>query len=318
MYVPCHHFIFRFAAGAAGVYLRLTRMDFLSYLDARTALVNAALERYLPAETTRPAPLHRAMRYSVMAGGKRLRPLLCLAAAEAAGGTAEAALLPAIALEALHTYTLVHDDLPAMDNDALRRGRPTCHVAFGEATAILAGDALLTLAFEWLAACPAPPPYPPTQLSLELARAAGSQGVVGGQWEDLTAEGQPADAAGVEFIHRHKTALLIRAAVRMGAIAAGAPPPTLDAISRYGDAVGLAFQIVDDILNETASAADLGKAVGSDKQRGKQTYVAVHGLAGARASAERLSADAQAVLRPLGPAADRLSALARHMLERTR
>jgi geranylgeranyl diphosphate synthase type II len=274
------------------------------------------LEARLPAESTRPAALHQAMRYSVLAGGKRLRPILCLAAAEAVGGDPARALLPALALEALHTYTLIHDDLPAMDNDTLRRGKPTCHVVFGEATAILAGDALLTLAFEWLAQTQAPPPYPPNQFALELAGAAGSQGVIGGQVEDLAAEGRPASAELVEYIHCHKTAALLRASVRMGAIAAGAAAADLEALSSYGLKVGLAFQIVDDILNETSSASALGKAAQTDRQRRKMTYVAAHGLEAAHKRAHELAAEAGAAVRTLGQPAEPLRALAEFICAR--
>ena len=316
--------------------------DLQHYLDNNIRLINAALDQQLPAETERPAALHKAMRYSVFAGGKRLRPVLCLAAAEASGlvntsGLAEAsvpanlpapgaaglrqadntALSAALAIEILHTYTLIHDDLPSMDDDVLRRGKPTLHVVAGEANAILAGDALLTLAFEWLAELRAPPPYLPNQLSLELARAAGSRGVVGGQVEDLAAEGRPADADTVDYIHRHKTAALLRAAVRMGGIAAGAGEKDLAALTAYGDAIGLAFQIVDDILNETSTAVILGKAAGSDLKRGKMTYVAVHGLAAARERARQLTEDAVAALQLLPGNREPLTALVRWMIQRT-
>ena len=322
--------------------------DLQHYLDNNIQLINAALDRRLPAETERPAALHKAMRYSVFAGngrsagGKRLRPVLCLAAAEASGlanlpapqrlppsrspcfggrrkvGQAgDTALAAALAIEILHTYTLIHDDLPSMDNDTLRRGQPTLHVVAGEANAILAGDALLTLAFEWLAEVRAPPPYPPNQLSLELARAAGSRGVVGGQAEDLAAEGRPADPDTVDYIHRHKTAALLRASVRMEAIAAGAGDRDLTALTAYGDAIGLTFQIVDDILNETSTAITLGKAAGSDRERGKMTYVAVYGLAAARERARQLTQDAVAALQPLPGNREPLTALARWMTERT-
>ena len=291
--------------------------DLQHYLDDKIRLINAALDRQLPAETERPTTLHKAMRYSVFAGGKRLRPVLCLAAAEASSLANATALAAALAIEILHTYTLIHDDLPSMDDDALRRGKPTLHVVVGEANAILAGDALLTLAFEWLAEVHAPSPYPPNQLSLELAQAAGSRGVVGGQVEDLAAEGRPADPDTVDYINRHKTAALLRAAVRMGGIAAGAGDRDLAALTAYGDAIGLTFQIVDDILNETSTAATIGKAVGSDRGRGKMTYVAVHGLAAARERARQLTEDAVAALQSLPGNREPLTALARWMTERT-
>ena len=303
--------------------------DLQHYLDNNIKLINTALDQRLPAETERPAALHKAMRYSVFAGGKRLRPLLCLAAVEAIGraDTSEladasglantTALTTALAIEILHTYTLIHDDLPSMDDDTLRRGQPTLHIMAGEANAILAGDALLTLAFEWLAEVRAPPPYPPNQLSLELARAAGSRGVVGGQAEDLAAEGRAADPDMVDYIHRHKTAALLCASVRMGGIAAGAGTRALAALTAYGNAIGLAFQITDDILNETSTAATLGKAVGSDRRRGKMTFITVHGLERARTRAEQLKQEALAALDALPHSQEPLATLARFITERT-
>ena len=283
--------------------------DLKQYLAEKTTLVNKALARALPAANTRPAVLHRAMRYSVMAGGKRLRPILCLAAAEAVGGQAQKALRPALALELLHTYTLIHDDLPCMDDDVLRRGEPTCHVAFGEANALLAGDALLTLAFEWLAGTIPPAPYAPNRLILELARAAGSQGVVGGQVEDLFSEGKKPSRAAVNYIHLHKTADLIGAAVLIGGICGGASRSELKALAQYGEKAGLAFQITDDILNETSSCQKLGKAAGSDRARGKMTYPAVYGLDTSRKMARRLAGDAVRALRPLSGKSEALAAL---------
>jgi geranylgeranyl diphosphate synthase type II len=287
-----------------------------TYLSSRRDLVEAGLRRHLPPENTRPAVLHQAMRYPVMAGGKRLRPILCMAACEAAGGPPEAALLPGLAIEILHTYTLVHDDLPCMDDDALRRGQPTAHVVFGEANALLAGDALLTLAFEWLAGVAAPPPYPPGQIALELAQAAGSQGVIGGQIEDLAAEGQAPDAGRLDYIHRHKTGVLIRAAVRMGGICAAASPKTLDALTRYGDSAGLAFQIADDILNVTSTPEQLGKPVGSDAELEKLTYVAVHGMEKSRSKAEALIQEAISAIRDVPGDPQPLIALAEYTVRR--
>lgn len=270
-----------------------------AYLEERRQKVEAGLSQYLPPANTRPAVLHEAMHYAVLAGGKRLRPILCMAACEAAGGNPDNALLPGLAVEILHTYTLIHDDLPCMDNDDLRRGRPTTHIRFGEANALLAGDALLTLAFEWTARVPAPHPYPPGQIALELAIGAGSQGVIGGQVEDLAAEGKPVNANLVDYIHSHKTAALIRAATRMGAICAGATPPQLEALSRYGKCIGLAFQIADDILNVTSTPEQLGKPVGNDAALKKLTYVSVHGLDASRDKAHALIEEAVAGLRIL-------------------
>lgn len=262
-------------------------------------MINKELDRSLPAANIRPAILHRAMRYSVLAGGKRLRPVLCMAAMEAVSGNVKKNLVPALALELLHTYTLVHDDLPCMDNDDLRRGKPTSHVVFGEANAILAGDALLTLAFEWISKAVPPPPYDPNRLILELAHAAGSMGVVGGQVEDLASEGKKPDRAAVNYIHLHKTASLIRAAVRIGGICGGASKCELAVLSKYGEKAGLAFQIADDILNETSSREKMGKAAGSDRARGKMTYVAAHGLENAKKTARRLAGEAVKALHGL-------------------
>ncbi len=290
--------------------------DLKTYLDTRRQSVEAELNRRMPAEATRPAILHRAMRYSVMAGGKRLRPILCTAACEAVGGNSQTALLPGIAIEILHTYTLIHDDLPCMDDDALRRGRPTSHVVFGEANALLAGDALLTLAFEWLAQSTPPPPYLASQLVYELATASGSQGVIGGQVEDLAAEGREADADLVDYIHRHKTAALIRAAVRMGGLCGGASPAALEALTQYGNCAGLAFQIADDILNVTATAEQLGKPVGNDQELKKLTYVAVHGLAASQEKAQALITQATDAIRHLPGDPAPLIALAEYTVKR--
>jgi geranylgeranyl diphosphate synthase, type II len=286
------------------------------YLAEKQHVIERALDSHLPPKAERPALLHEAMRYSVFAGGKRLRPILCLAAAEAVGASADAALLPAAAIEILHTYTLIHDDLPAMDDDALRRGKPTCHVAFGEANAILAGDALLTMAFQWMAECRAPKPYLPNQLSSELAEAAGSRGVIAGQAEDLEAEGKNPSAELVEFIHLHKTATLIRAAVRIGAIAGGAKEADLSALTIYGCDIGLAFQISDDILNATSTPEVMGKASGSDAERKKMTYVSVHGIEGAQAKAKELIDRATAALKKVRGNIEPLEAIARFVVER--
>jgi geranylgeranyl diphosphate synthase type II len=290
--------------------------DLHGYLEMRRGAVEAALAKEMPAESTRPAVLHQAMRYSVMAGGKRLRPILCMAACEAVGGKAESAMMAGLAVEILHTYTLIHDDLPCMDDDDLRRGRPTSHIMFGEANALLAGDALLTLAFEWLAELQSPPPYLPNQLTLELARAAGSRGVIGGQVEDLEGEGKAPDAELLDYIHRHKTAALIRASVRMGGLCGAASPDALDALSRYGECAGLAFQIADDILNVTSTPEQLGKPVGNDEQLKKLTYVAVHGLQASRDKADALIQEAVAAIRDLPGNPQPLIALAEYTVKR--
>ena len=288
-----------------------------AYLAERRQRVEAFLNARMPPADTRPADLHAAMRYSLFGEAKRIRPILAMAAAEACGGAADVALLPGCAIELLHTYTLVHDDLPAMDDDALRRGRPTCHVKFGEANAILAGDALLTLAFEWLADAPVPPPHTPGALVTELARAAGSQGVIGGQVEDIAAEGQTPTADQVDYIHLHKTADLLRAAVRIGAIAAAAPIPHVDALGRYGEKIGIAFQVADDLLNATSHRDALGKNAGTDAERGKVTYVAVHGIDESRRRATALIASAKAELAALPGNAEPLAAIADYIIART-
>lgn len=296
-------------------------METAEYLEARRLLVEEALHRFLPPETAEPAVIHRAMRYSVFGGGKRLRPVLVLAAAEAVGGAPEPFLPVAAALELIHTYSLIHDDLPAMDDDDFRRGRPTSHRVFGEAVAILAGDALLTEAFGLLTAPDCVNRRDPKRLLTviqEIAAAAGSRGMVGGQTLDILSEGQAVDGAHLESVHRHKTGALIRASLRAGALLAGASPAELEAITAYGEAVGLAFQIADDILNVEGEAAMTGKAVGSDAAKGKATYPSVHGLKEAKARAAALVAEALKALEPLDARADPLRGIARFIVERRR
>ena len=281
-------------------------------LEEVQGVVEAALQRHLVPEgrDDLPASLVDAVRYAVFPGGKRLRPVLSLLACRAAGGRDEDALGLALGLELVHCYSLVHDDLPAMDDDDLRRGRPTCHKAFGEATAILAGDALLTRAFELVAALS--PPQHAATLVVELARASGVAGMVAGQAADLEAEGGPADARVVEWIHRHKTAELIRCAVRGGACAAGCGSESLRAADEYGLALGHAFQVVDDLLGRHGSQELTGKPVGRDDERGKQTYPAAVGEHRARAQVEswteRAVVSAGAFARP-----ELLRALAHHL-----
>lgn len=287
------------------------------YLKQQRRILESALDQHMPPDTEQPAILHRAMRYCVFSEGKRIRPVLCLAAARAIDPTCESALLPAIAIEALHTYTLVHDDLPAMDNDDLRRGRPTAHIEFGEANAILVGDALLTLAFEWLGQVPAPAPYAPGQLVVELAEAAGSCGVIGGQVEDLGASSGHAAVELLDYIHLHKTAALIRAAVRMGAIVAGANTAELDAFSNYGCDLGLAFQITDDILDATGNTETIGKPAGSDEKNNKLTYVAMHGVDASRKRAAELIDKALTALNEISGDTEPLDAIARNILDRS-
>ncbi len=258
-------------------------MDPAPLLARHLARFEAALDHLTPPAGTRPERLHRAMRYSLEAGGKRLRPVLCLAAAELCGAAPEDALPAAVALECVHTYSLIHDDLPCLDNDDLRRGRPTLHRAFDEATALLAGDALLTHAFVLLSTAHADRPGLAHALIRELADAAGSRRLIGGQMEDVLAE-KRADvtAADLEFIHRNKTAAMLEASLVMGGLVAGTPEPTLAALRRAGEHLGLCFQIVDDVLDATADQATLGKTPGKDARAGKATYVSLHGLETAR------------------------------------
>jgi len=287
--------------------------DLPEYLKIQKKCVEAELERVLPLSTERPAVLHDAMRYSVFAGGKRLRPILCMAAAEAVSGDPQAGLLPGVAIECLHTYTLIHDDLPAMDDDDLRRGHPTAHKVYGEANAILAGDALLTFAFELLGSAQGDPM---SLLVLELAAAAGSRGVIGGQVEDMASEGQTPSKEQLEFIHIHKTAKLLQAACRMGGFAAQASDFELEHLSTYGLDVGLAFQIVDDMLDETSTDVVLGKPVGSDLDRQKMTYPALYGIEQARNEARRLMDNAIQALQPLTGNIEPLTEIARYVVER--
>jgi geranylgeranyl pyrophosphate synthase len=289
-----------------------------AFLEECRLRVDAALEGILPAEATVPERLHRALRYPVFAGGKRLRPALLLAANQACGGDPEAALPAAAAIELIHTYSLVHDDLPAMDDDALRRGRATCHVAFDEATAILVGDALLTLAFETLATLAAVPPAIRAQVASEIAAAAGSRGMVAGQALDLEAEGEAIDGARLEQIHRLKTGALLRAAVTSGALLAGAPAAEVEALRGFGEAAGLAFQIVDDLLDVEGTSAAIGKTAGKDARSGKATFPAVWGIPASRARAAQAAARAQASLAPFGERGDLLRALADFVIARDR
>jgi geranylgeranyl diphosphate synthase type II len=289
------------------------------YLRDRSMLVDKALDRWLPGDNHLPHALHQAMRYSIFAGGKRLRPILMIAASEAVGGSAEQVLHAACAMEMIHTYSLIHDDLPAMDDDDVRRGRPTNHKVYGEAVAILAGDALLTEAFRLLADAEANRSTPPATVLriIELvARYSGSQGMVGGQVVDMESEGLEIDFPTLEYIHTHKTGGLILASVQVGALLGGGDEQQFAALSRFGGAAGLAFQIADDILDVVGDQAELGKNVGSDQARGKATYPALLGLAEARQRAKELCDLAVDALTPLGAAAEPLQTLARYIVDR--
>src|SRR5487761_180475 len=249
-----------------------------AFLTADQALIEEALERLLPPEATPPGTIHQAMRYSVFAGGKRIRPILCCEAARLFSSELHAAVIAGCALEFIHTYSLIHDDLPALDNDDLRRGKPTCHKKFGVAMAILAGDGLLTLAFETLAKVNLDPARR-MRIIAEIGAAAGTvSGMVGGQVADIEAEGKPVDAAGLEYIHRSKTAALIRASIVAGALAGGASDEDVERLRRFGEAIGWAFQVVDDILDVEESSAALGKTAGKDQAQKKATYPALFGI----------------------------------------
>jgi geranylgeranyl diphosphate synthase type II len=285
-------------------------MSLREYLARQRQLVDAELDRLAPPETALPETIHRAMRYSLFAGGKRIRPILCMEAAHTVGGGADGVEACACSLELIHTYSLIHDDLPALDNDDYRRGKLTNHKVFGDAMAILAGDALLTIAFQVLAQLPVADDRK-TRLVAELATASGTVGgMIGGQVADLEGEGKPPDAQLLESIHRAKTGALLRASLRMGAIYAGAGSAAYAALSCYGEHIGLAFQIVDDILDVEESSEALGKTAGKDAAQHKITFPAVYGLETSRRMAAEECARAHQVLAPFGDSAMRLHELA--------
>src|SRR5579864_3775564 len=293
-------------------------MSFREYLAAQQQLIDRELDRLVPSENVPPETIHRAMRYSLFAGGKRVRPILCLAAGRAVADDPRGIETAACSLELVHTYSLIHDDLPALDNDDYRRGKLTSHKVFGEAMAILAGDALLTLAFETLAKMDGVGDDRKTRVIAELATAAGTVGgMIGGQVADLEGEGKPPDAQLLESIHRAKTGALLRASVRMGAIYAGADARQLEAISRFGEHIGLAFQIVDDVLDVEESSEALGKTAGKDAQQHKITFPAVYGLEESHRMAERERLSAHEAVAIFGAQADRLRDLADLIVQRT-
>jgi geranylgeranyl diphosphate synthase type II len=297
--------------------IRFRPVNLKKYLRTRQKVIDRALDRYLPKTSTKPVTLHKAMRYSLFAGGKRLRPILCLAAAEACRGNVNTALPLACAVECIHTYSLVHDDLPSMDNDDFRRGRPTCHKVFGDGIAVLAGDALLTIAFEIVSTAKAAPRYDISSLLREVAVAAGSQRLIAGQVADLEAEGKRVKRDQLRFIHQNKTAAMLKSSVRLGAMSANADPRKLSAITRFGERLGLAFQVIDDILDVTQTSEILGKSAGKDIAAKKATYPAVIGLEKSRAEARRLTRQAHDALSLFaGSDAEALHALANYLLER--
>ena len=296
----------------------VTPLTISEYMKEQAAVVDAALDRWVPAESVLPQNIHKAMRYSLFAGGKRIRPVLFLEAARTVAGEVSGAADAACSLELIHTYSLIHDDLPALDNDDLRRGRPTCHKVFGEAMAILAGDALLTLAFQVLAENDRIDAARRIRLVQELAKASGTVGgMIGGQVHDIEGEGQRPTVELLESIHRAKTGALLRASLRMGAIYAGADEEQLDALSRYGEHIGLAFQIVDDLLDVEQPSEALGKTAGKDAQQQKITFPAVYGLERSHAMAEQERESAWRALEIYGERAQRLRDIADLIVHRT-
>ena len=279
-------------------------------------MVNRALDRFLPRATAKPATIHEAMRYSLFAGGKRMRPALCLAAATACGGDEAAALPLACAVECIHTYSLIHDDLPAMDDDDFRRGKPTNHKVFGEGIAVLAGDGLLTQAFEIAVQCQGWPRYPHAGIVRELAHAAGSLQLIAGQVADLEGEGKRLSAAQLRYIHERKTSALLCCSVRLGGMSANCSPAQLQALNEFGYNVGLAFQIIDDILDVTQTSEQLGKTAGKDTAAQKATYPSIVGMEQSRRIARRLTERAFAALDPFRSRAAALHALAAYLLQR--
>jgi geranylgeranyl diphosphate synthase type II len=294
----------------------LKSVDLKTYLTTRAAAVDAAMDAFLPKAKERPATIHAAMRYSVFAGGKRLRPVLCLAAAEACGGEIPNALAAACAVELMHTYSLVHDDLPAMDDDDLRRGRPTCHKVYGEGMAVLCGDALLTESFAVLARTTPTKRYGTRDYIAELADTGGSRKLIGGQVMDLEGEGQKLTKRDLVRIHEAKTAALLTTSLRLGAMTANATPAKLQALTLFGHALGLAFQVIDDILDVTQSTEMLGKTAGKDQAVEKSTYPAILGLDASRKEAARLTKAAMDALKSFGAKAARLREIATHLLKR--
>jgi geranylgeranyl diphosphate synthase type II len=289
----------------------------VDYLRDQQALVDATLGRWVPAETVPPENIHKAMRYSLFAGGKRVRPLLAMETAHCVSDEDGGIENAACTLELIHTYSLIHDDLPALDNDDLRRGRPTCHKVFGDAMAILAGDALLTLAFEVLAKLPGLSTDRRIRLVAELATASGTVGgMIGGQVHDIEGESKHPTAELLEAIHRAKTGALLRASVRMGAIYAGADQDQMAALSSYGEHIGLAFQIVDDILDVEMPSEALGKTAGKDVAQQKITFPSVYGLERSREMAEQERIEAHRALDPFGTRASRLRELADLIVQR--
>jgi len=286
------------------------------YLKAQQRAVDAALRRFLPRESVRPATLHKAMRHPIFAGGKRMRPILCLAAAEAFGGSAENAMPAACAVEIIHTYSLVHDDLPCMDDDDLRRGKPTTHVAYGENVAVLAGDGLLTEAFAIVAQTPECRNYKTRHYVVELAQSADSRRLIGGQVLDLEGEGKSLTKAQLVRIHEAKTAALLAGSLRLGGMSANVSARKLEALTIFGRNLGLAFQVIDDILDVTQSTEQLGKTAGKDAAAEKATFPAIVGLEASKKEAQRLTDKALAALKPFARQVRCLDEIAHYLLDR--
>jgi len=291
-------------------------MDFSRYWSQRQSKIERALDQFLPPASTKPATLHRAMRYSLFAGGKRLRPIITLAAAEVVSGKYENAIPLACSVEIIHTYSLIHDDLPCMDDDDFRRGKPTSHKVFGEAVAVLAGDALLAVAFEIAAKTKPNSRYSSAALMTELAYASGSRALVAGQIADLENEGKKISPAELRYIHQNKTAALITSSIRLGAMSANATPAQLKQLTKFGQSLGLAFQVIDDILDITQTTEQLGKSAGKDLKAQKATYPAVLGMKKAESEAKRLTNLSHAALKSFGKKAEPLQAIAHFLLNR--
>ena len=286
------------------------------YIDRSIKQVNDALNKHLPKASAKPKTLHESMRYSMFAGGKRFRPILCMAAAEACGGRASESLILGSAVECIHTYSLIHDDLPGMDDDDLRRGMPTNHIVYGEGIAVLAGDALLTLAFELANQAKPAKRYKQNDFVGELAKTAGHAQLIAGQVTDLEAEGKPVSHTQLRYIHERKTSALLSCSVRLGGMSANATPRQLQALTDFGYHVGLAFQVIDDILDVTQSSEQLGKTAGKDAAVQKATYPSIVGLAKSRKITADLTAKAYVALKPFRGQAVALEALADYLLKR--
>ena len=293
-------------------------MDIKKYISESRERVDACLEQLLPAECEAPSTIHKAMRHSVFAGGKRVRPILVLASGESLNGNRDTLIHLGAGIELMHTYSLIHDDLPALDNDDLRRGLPTCHKVFGEAIAILAGDALMTRSYQVLAELPGLSDSARLAIIREISYATGTvKGMIGGQVVDLESEGKPVTAALLEYIHDSKTGALLRSCVRCGALASGAAESELQALTEYGNKIGLVFQIVDDILDVTADSETLGKTAGKDEKVQKATYPALYGLEASRKKARELVDASLEDIRSFGEGADPLRQIARYIISRT-